>query len=901
MAQPTIARADGVTDVDKSAWQELTITFTPTLSFVSSLAAENAAIDIIFTDYTANTYFQANSCYIEIGATILGTDVDCTVVDDGGPTNYGIRVVGFEENLTPDAVLLRVLVKALNDPAAKDFTVSVYEKVSGAFLLREDSTDTPGSLAVETTAGKKGYDMFTFPPQWQFPSDLRVSTVGPLTFQLVVPGTITKKIGYIQLNTNDSTNWNQFQPATGGSLLCLWNKYHAYSCTSSAASDLIDIYAPEFIDITAGTYTITITSINADDPDNNGIQMPTAATADKEYRFTVSIEEDGTNPFEYDGSTDFHLMGAKATQDFASVLVDYTGTTSGSMNLITVKVTATTQIDGASTDRLVVYFPTKNLNGDTVFANDLGKSSIPSGYEIPCDTDGSTSATSATCYLHWGENEVGKPAFIDITPNVNISAADEFHITFDLIQNPTNAGTGANDIIVDLTVMSFSGWDTQTLDKSATQKDATTVFNAFYITDTITDNYTNQAATVNWKTAAPTTNLGTTNAILELAFAQTATGAGEPNATLAKKSKVYITFPEAIPVSGTPAAITANDGTIVVYEPMNAILLYDITDVSATIEVSLGTTGIAYNAINGANPKQIVIYMYTPNDYAVFQNSGTTLSEDFVHQDVSGGIEQTNTATTIAPVNTANVSELSYGWFLFTSTMQADTAVPASGCVRFKLIMAEWDIPVAYCLLEETPTNSIANLQPNYTKTTLVDEFNCAITNDSTDYTITLTGFAADYGAATSPISVKLWAAAKDDASVTSGTALELFNDNTCTEIIEQDTTGSTPIAGYDANSLGNPGFYFDVQKRQPLIGKVDEYVELKFFLQLSNTYTAASNTYFDLTLGTQFQAKATNAKIRCEMEHEQITNTFPLAKVAAICTEPQADVIRVFPKETIT
>ena len=86
--------------------------------------------------------------------------------------------------------------------------------------------------------------------------------------------------------------------------------------------------------------------------------------------------------------------------------------------------------------------------------------------------------------------------------------------------------------------------------------------------------------------------------------------------------------------------------------------------------------------------------------------------------------------------------------------------------------MAEWDIPVKYCLLEETPTNTPANLQPNYTKTTSVGEFNCAIAEDVTNYTITLKGFAADYGAAASEIKVKLWAAAKDDAAVNSGVAL---------------------------------------------------------------------------------------------------------------------------------
>ena len=130
-----------------------------------------------------------------------------------------------------------------------------------------------------------------------------------------------------------------------------------------------------------------------------------------------------------------------------------------------------------------------------------------------------------------------------------------------------------------------------------------------------------------------------------------------------------MTFPDAIPVSGSPDSITVSVGSITIYEPMNAVLIYDITDPSATIDVTMGTTGVAYDAQNGANPKQIVIYLYTPDDYAVFQNPGTTLNEPFVHQDVLSGIEQTTTPTAIAPVNTANVSELSYGWVIFTSAL----------------------------------------------------------------------------------------------------------------------------------------------------------------------------------------------------------------------------------------
>ena len=87
--------------------------------------------------------------------------------------------------------------------------------------------------------------------------------------------------------------------ATGGTAICLWNEVYAHACTLAAGS--ITIFAPTNVDIAASTdYEVIVTTINADDPDANGMKMHSASG---DVNLTLKIDPDA------DGNADYQATG----------------------------------------------------------------------------------------------------------------------------------------------------------------------------------------------------------------------------------------------------------------------------------------------------------------------------------------------------------------------------------------------------------------------------------------------------------------------------------------------------------------------------------------------------------------------------------------------------------------
>ncbi|CAG9328029.1 unnamed protein product [Blepharisma stoltei] len=259
--------------------------------------------------------------------------------------------------------------------------------------------------------------------------------VSPFYLSVPVPSTLTMNAGYVNIDY-PASSWTTTLP-----LVCVWEGTSIWQAsTCSISGNTVTIVAPEYNDITAGTWKITVNTFQG--IDYNGITFPPTTEV---WTLSTSYSDDGIAGPNTISSTIYIKV---PLEQFAT---DYVFTFSNIKNthiLLEVDFSCTNsytkgvpQPTGRS--YLIVRYPTK-VNGNTILQDDFGRG-FSDKKQIPCFP--LTSFTAEDCYLIWGSGSSsvdGKLYINNYTPALSTSS-QSFYIPW--LVNPAT-----QDRILQLTI-----------------------------------------------------------------------------------------------------------------------------------------------------------------------------------------------------------------------------------------------------------------------------------------------------------------------------------------------------------------------------------------------------------------------------------------------------------------
>jgi hypothetical protein len=220
-----------------------------------------------------------------------------------------------------------------------------------------------------------------------------------------------------------------FSLGTGAKLACSIDDIRA-RCTLLAASKQVNVYIPDIYPLASGTtYEVVIYS-NGADQGYNGLQL---TASNKVNLLTVSGYVGGTLSFS--GSFTSYIINSH----FTSLKISSLHRTADMPNAFTVTFTLNTNLKGGNgnPDNILVEFPTKDYNGNSMFKDDLGTGAAELG-NVPCDNFvGLTAMPSGfKCKLHKGNTLLGVPARIYISGFKNLGSGSTASFILSNIYNP---------------------------------------------------------------------------------------------------------------------------------------------------------------------------------------------------------------------------------------------------------------------------------------------------------------------------------------------------------------------------------------------------------------------------------------------------------------------------------
>jgi hypothetical protein len=125
------------------------------------------------------------------------------------------------------------------------------------------------------------------------------------------------------------------------------------------------MFAPYDSDVVGGTSVdVYITTTNADDPDNNGIQYPATPGI---YDIEVDIDHNGDATDDYYSCDNINVM---PTADLNTLRIVPGHHSENSLNRFVISFTVVTALNVNA--YFAVHFPTRDKWGNTLFLDDLG-------------------------------------------------------------------------------------------------------------------------------------------------------------------------------------------------------------------------------------------------------------------------------------------------------------------------------------------------------------------------------------------------------------------------------------------------------------------------------------------------------------------------------------------------
>lgn len=719
--------------------------------------------------------------------------------------------------------------------ANKKVEIVTYKAADGTEAIEQNEIATPDLQVASTSL--TAFPLFEVPTaQWNFPTPLRVSEIGPLKFSLSSPLQITKAVGKIVIERN--TGWDLSAIATGGEAVCLWNGVAAHSCTLATGS--ITIVAPTNVDIAAATsYEVIVTTINADDPDENGITMHSAAG---DYELTLKIDPDG------DGNADYQATGkvtfAVATK-FKTAAVDYGHQSKGLENLLSIKVkTQTATTTGQSA--ILVKLPTMDSYGNKVFDDDLGYgANYPDNAIIPCDIVPSNAGNS--CKLKHGNSSPDSPATIVALLGTTVPADQDLVVTF-MLTNPTTHTN--NNIIIDVTVETYDNYLV-----TPVMTDSAFLPNIFTVLDEQgASNYVS-ATTLTWDSSPTTFGAAT----LSLTAFGTTLSVNTAPCACATTAKILMEFPSNYSVDGA----TVTNG--IVYPGLNAIMWTDQSaNVSPPDNLAFATDKITYDPTTSAVAKT---HLWEPDNFGNHVTTGTPVEHTI---DSIDPFATTTTPFTLTQCTGCEDSKAVYMWHIFTIT--PDKNIPAAGCVSFTLdTVNDWVIGLGYC--------EIVFIDPmTLTPKTSDDSFECSV-NSGTG-AVLIKGFTADLTGG-SAFKVRVFAKNKkgDGTAAIPDIFFKSLYDGSCNNPHEKYDTAGAFVP--DGSSLGTDTFYFGRQSKITVPAIKGDLVGLVFHFTPTIDYTFADNTYIEIIPEINWESPNANQEYRCEFQTDNATTSgWPAARI---------------------
>lgn len=673
------------------------------------------------------------------------------------------------------------------------FTVSTWSD-SAATNIIETATST-GKTITSTSAPS----YYEFPRQLHMMTIARVNQYAPIRMTVTPRSNIVKVVGFITITLNTSFG----SEATGSDLVCLWGTLRSVRCELS--SDIITMYAPADSNISTTT-VITITTTNADDTEQIGIQFSGTSGL---TRILVYFDYNGDGTDDWSAMDWFELWPSTS---FTSLVIDVGNTSEAATSLLQVSFEPQTAVPLGGELRL--YFPTKDARGNTLFADDLG-TSLPMYSSLPCDVDGTNLQAVAggkvICTLHLGENDNSKPAYVSVTNFQAISTGVVSQLWIFHIKNPSSYGD--DDRHVDFSFLS--------IDSSGTYLDADTVFDVFTVTKAQT-----APASGNQTPVATDGNVGTTT-MLSVPMLDNTYAIGADTV-------YYLQFPTDIPLTGATCAVA----TCTVF-PQSNILKVTGSNALGSGFPALDITFASALTYDPAD-KQITAYQWNTDtdNYLISERDGE------VYNDFIDLVPATSTAL-LTPTNLIQLHAHD-GVFGFT----AASDIPATGLIEVALPSA-LTLEHPFCL--------------NTYDSDLVQgaNFKCEITYVTSQYVATITGF----NAITAGDTLKFRALMTNPLNADNGSPMDVtvYADTSKQMLVETATTPTVTLSTLQVP----PRFYLEPLQLPKMPGVVDSYVEIRFKIKptVSLASTVATD-YIQLIPSTAFQGISTNAELYCTVDN---------------------------------
>ena len=334
------------------------------------------------------------------------------------------KITGFNQMATGIHIVIRVLAQNPSSglTTTTGITVSTHSTTAGTGVdLLETNTDT-NTFTVSNTAAPTYYNV---PRQFLASQFIVTGQYAPIKIKVSGFGNLVKDAGNLMITLNGFGTI-----PTGSEIVCLWASKRS---RCSMSGNIVTVYAPEDSNWSTYPVVITITTTNADSIDTVGIKHPSTAG---EYR--IEVDGDTTGDLIYEHAGIDYIQVFPSTY-FASFKVIPSHSTANAFNLFEINIKTTTLIPNYGYIR--VYFPTQDNWGNTLFSNDLG-TGLVDGQIIPCQaypgSAGLTGLNVLSCKLYHGNNDVSKPAFVELTNFQAIPAGTSISFVIWKIKNPPN-------------------------------------------------------------------------------------------------------------------------------------------------------------------------------------------------------------------------------------------------------------------------------------------------------------------------------------------------------------------------------------------------------------------------------------------------------------------------------
>jgi len=408
-AVPTVLRSDGLTPF----YQNDILDWKFTIALAKALP-KNGALVITLT----SSSFEELFCYSDAsnGSALIGT-YTCTIAG-----KVATLIPTSDAQPASTSIVVTALVKA----------GTVADSVT--FKTKTDTTATV-QLIEQPTAIAVAVDLASAPTFHKIPQptrcmkrSIRADNVGSFKFSINIKTPLTQNLGVLEVTLPD------FAVALGGELRCIWGlspPQLASSCeaTGASAAFKITMKAPALSDVTTGVQTVTITTVNADDPEGQGLKYPATG---KNYNIGVTAKGNGT-VVSQTGSDELVLLSTTAT--ITNLKIDYGHRGNDKLNYVKFTFEAGTT---DNTGRIRIMFPTRDNFGNDLFEPDLGLG-VACTDTFPCHTK---NLGTPTCTLNCGMPHIDRPTFIEVTSLGALAATTtEYTISIDGLKNPIQAGT----------------------------------------------------------------------------------------------------------------------------------------------------------------------------------------------------------------------------------------------------------------------------------------------------------------------------------------------------------------------------------------------------------------------------------------------------------------------------